>query len=155
TQREIAEAITRSLGTQLSAGKSLSASGEERAAANPDAYVEYLKGLYFRNQGTGDNMKTAIEHFQRAIALNPGYAEAYAALAASYILIPSYTATPTLDMTPKIREAADKAIALDNTLTEAHVAKGWALAYNYEWKGAEREFQQALELNSGEAATHL
>jgi adenylate cyclase len=94
-QREISHAISRSLGMQLASSRA-TRSPEIQTPVNPEAYLEYLRGLYYWNRATGENLKLAIGHFEKAIALNPAYAQAYAGLASSYVLIPSYTNTPAM-----------------------------------------------------------
>lgn len=98
-------------------------------------------------------MKKAIEYFQQAIDKDPNYALAYAGLADAYHeLAYSY---PPREMMPKAKAAAMKALELDDSIAEAHAALGWVKwRYDWDWTGAEREFQRAIELNPNYAIAH-
>lgn len=121
---------------------------------NVRAYQAYLKGRYFLNQRTAEGISRSIEYFQQAIAIDPQYALAYAALAESYDKSYWFMGLPPKEAIPKEREAAEKALALDETLCEAHVAM--ATVYANEWKlpEAAREEERAIELNPGNAEAH-
>ena len=125
-----------------------------RPTENPEAHQLYLKGRYFWNRRTTENLKKAGEYFQQAIALDPTYALAYAGLADVHTLMPIYAATAPRDEIPKALVAARKAVELDDTLAEAHTALANALAENVQFAPAEREFRRALELNPGYATAH-
>ena len=150
-QSEIAKAITQSLGTQLLRAKAYT---EESAGRNPDAYEEYLKGRYFWNKNTPENIETAIEYFQNSIAKDPVYAPAYVGLAHSYAMLPVYGITPSQEAVPKIRAAASKALELDVTLGEAYVDLARAFGYEFDWSSAESEFKKGLELSPSDAVGH-
>ena len=87
--------------------------------------------------------------------IDPTYAEAYAGIAASYIVLHGYRILPPTEAYPRVRVAAQKALELDETLSEAHLALG-TLKWEYEWDsdGAEREYRRAIELNPNNATTH-
>jgi len=135
--------------------------GEERAGLikrytdDIEAYNLYLKGRYFWNKRTEDDLKKGIEYFKQAIEVDPNYALAYAGLADCYIVLPFYAGRLPEDAYPKARTVALKALELDNMLAEAHTSlaavKGW---YDWDWPAAEREFNRAIELNPGLAAVH-
>ncbi len=117
---------------------------------NPAAHDAYLKGRYHANQFSPDGFAKAIQYFEEAVRIDPGYALGYAGLGDVYTTIAALGALPSKDLYPKAKGAAQKALDLDETLAEAHVAMGWTrLSYEWDWKGAEREFQWALELNPG------
>jgi serine/threonine protein kinase len=120
----------------------------EKGTANLQAYNEYKLGGFFWNKRTGEGLNRAIEHFHRATELDPKFARAYAGLSDCYNLLAEYgTATPA-ESKPKAREAAQRALALDDRLAEAHASLGKVLhEYDYDWAAAEREFQRAIELN--------
>ena len=121
---------------------------------DPDAYEAYLKGRYFWNKRTGDGLRTAIEYFRRAITIDPGYAEAYSGLADSYAVAGDwkYGVLPPLDAFPRATAAVAKALALDDSLGEAHASLAYALdLYGWDWTAAETEYQQAIQLNPGYA----
>jgi len=116
----------------------------------PEAYQAYLKGRFYFYQHKDEAFPKAIDSFNRAIALDPNYAQAYAALASVYTEISSGYVAPTEAM-PRAKDAVQKALALDNSLAEAHVA----LAEVYWWGdwnffAAEQELKRAMELNSSE-----
>ena len=100
-------------------------------------------------------MQTAIQHFERAIAKDPAYALAYAGLADCYALISFFSTVPPQESFPKLQAAASKALQIDDTLGEAHSALGpYKEFYEWDWAGAEREHQRALQLNPSYAVGH-
>jgi adenylate cyclase len=125
-----------------------------RPTENPEAHQLYLKGRYFWNRRTAQNLKKAGEYFQQAIALDPSYALAYAGLSDVHTLMPIYAATAPRDELPKGLAAARKAVELDDASAEAHTSLANALAENVQFVPAEREFRRALELNPGYATAH-
>jgi serine/threonine-protein kinase len=127
----------------------------KRYTDNTQAYHLYLQGRYFWNKRTVQNLRKAIEHFEQAIRLDPSYALAYAGLADSYVLLNHYSPAPMSDAFPRARDAAQRALRIDNSLAEPHAALG-CVKYNYEWDwpGAEIEFQRAIELNPNDATAH-
>jgi len=123
--------------------------------ANPEAYQDYLKGLYWRNKITAEGFTKGIEYFQQAIAKDPTYALAYAGLADCYSARANNGYVPPREGYPKAKEAALKALELDDTLAEAHTALAFIKTdYDWDWSGADREFQRAIELNPGYALAH-
>jgi TolB-like protein/DNA-binding winged helix-turn-helix (wHTH) protein len=150
--REISQSIQRTLG------------GPERSETvrqptlTPQAYQAYdlcLKGLYFWNKRNVPGFQQAIEYFQQAIAKDPSYAPAYAGLANSYALMPGYTPAPAAQYMPKAREAAVRALEIDDALPEAHVALALILEnYDWDWNTAEKEYRRAIELNPNYATAH-
>jgi serine/threonine-protein kinase len=122
---------------------------------NTEAYQDYLKGRYYWNKRTGDDLKKAIEYFNEAIAKDPAYAVAYAGLADCYIVIPNYSEVTTEEAHVKAKAAALKALEIDETLAEAHTALG-GIKSDYEWDfaGAEAEVKRALTLNPNYATAH-
>jgi len=156
-QREIALAITGALGLELVSKNGrpwLAVSAESAMPVNPEAYQDYLRGRYFVKKETAESMKTAIGYFTDAIAKDPNYAPAYAGLARCYSGIPPLSAARTLEVIPKIRAAALKAIELDDTIGEAHVTLGYADMYSFEWAAAHEELQKAVGLGPGDANAH-
>jgi Flp pilus assembly protein TadD len=120
-----------------------------------EAYEAYLKGRYFWNRRNLDGLKKAIVFFQRAVDQNPRYALAYAGLAESYFALSFYNDAPSGQYFPKATAAATKALEIDDTLAEAHVALGNTLTfYDWDWPGAEREFRRGLALNPSDALGH-
>ena len=124
---------------------------------NPEAYEAYLRGRYFWNKRTPDGLKKAIEYFSRAIDIDPTYAEAYSGLADSYALSGDweYGILSPRDAFQWAKAAATKALALDNSLSEAHTSLAFALdLYGWDWAAAEGEYQLAIRLNPGYATAH-
>jgi len=114
-----------------------------------------LKGLYFWNKRNVPGFQQAIVYFQQAIAKDPDYAPAYAGLANNYVLLPGYTLAPASKYMPKAREAAARALQLDDHLPEAHVALALILEnYDWDWSSAEKEYRRAIELNPNYATAH-
>jgi len=119
-----------------------------RPTENTEAHQLYLKGRFFWNKRTGNDLKKSIDYFNQAIAADPNYALAYAGVADAYVLLPSYTAGTPRDCYPKAKAAAKKALELDDTLAEAHTSLAMALClYDFDFSQAAREFQRAIELN--------
>ncbi len=119
------------------------------------AYELYLKGRFFWGKRTKEGLQQGIDYFQQAIALNPNYALAYAGLADCYNLLDDWGKMPPRDSFPKARAAAEKAIALDDSLAEAHVSLAMVRgSYDWDWLGAEQEFKRAIELNPNYATAH-
>jgi serine/threonine-protein kinase len=148
-QEEIANDIFEKLRLRLN--------GEDKKRAmkrytdNAEAYQLYLRGRYSWNQATIGGFKRAIDYFQQAIDKDPGYALAYAGLADSYLLLGSYW----VESIPQAKAAALKAIELDRTLAEAHVALGHIkLWLDWDWPAAEVEFKQGIALNPNLALAH-
>ena len=126
-----------------------------RAATSYEVYDLYLKGRYFWNKRSPSGFQQAAEYFQQAIAKDPNYAPAYAGLADTYGLMSTWYLVPHAEYMPKAREAALKALALDETLAEAHVSLALiAENYDYDWETAEKEFQRAIQLNPEYATAH-
>ncbi len=126
-----------------------------RHSRDAEAYQLYLKGRFFWNKRTQDGIEKSIEFFNQAIARDQKYAVAYSALAESFVLQSLWGSTSSREANSKAREAAEKAMVLDVTLAEPHVALALIKEqYDWDWIGAEREFQQALKLNPNYATAH-
>lgn len=123
----------------------------KRYTDNAEAYQLYLRGRYYWNQGTIGGFKRAIEYFQQAVDKDPSYALAHAGLADSYLFLGSYW----VEALPEAKVAALKALELDRSLAEAHVALGHIkLWLDWDWPAAEREFKQGIALNPASALAH-
>src|SRR4051794_29260026 len=151
-ESDISKTIAEKLQAKLtgSANKVLAS----RPTENPEAHQLYLKGRYFWNRRTAENLRKAGDYFQQAIDKDPTYALAYAGLADVHTLLPIYAATAPREELPTGLAAARKAVELDDTLAEAHTALANALAETVQFVSAEREFLRALELNAGYATAH-
>src|SRR5438876_468698 len=118
--------------------------------ADPEAYDAYVRGRHYAAQITPDGFEKAIVNFGRAIELQPRYAQAYADLAETYCWAAAMQSIPAQEGLLKARQAAMKALEMDDSLSQAHSSLAW-VKYAYEWNfpEAEREFHRALELNPG------
>jgi TolB-like protein/Tfp pilus assembly protein PilF len=155
-ESQVAKAIADTLQAKLS-GKEQSAIAA-RPTENSEAHDLYLKGRYFFGKRTGDDFKRAIDYFNQAIAKDPNYALAYAGLADSYVLLPEYSRESSAELFPKARAAAEKALAINNTLAEAHASLGLLLATlstsGINLRESKREFERAIALNPNYAPAH-
>ncbi|MFC2084929.1 tetratricopeptide repeat protein [Bacteroidota bacterium] len=114
---------------------------------NPEAYTYYLRGRHFWYKRTPEDFKKAIAFFKRAIEIDTGYALAYSGLADTYRLLPEYTGISPYSSLPKAREAAEKALKLDNTLAETHTSIAGVLSDEGNRMEAKKEFERAIQLN--------
>jgi eukaryotic-like serine/threonine-protein kinase len=152
-QREIAREITNNLRPALSGIEQSRA--DKQYTANSEAYQLYLQGRFYWNKRTPAGFQKAIPFFQQAIDKDPNYALAYSGLADTYALLASYTTDLPRELMPKAKEAALKALALDDKLAEAHASLGQIAAYyDYDFPTAEREYRRAIELNPNYATAH-
>ena len=151
-QNVVAGAITTALRERLRRPPAPAAAG-----ARPETLEAYLKGRFFWNKRTPADLLRAMEFYRRAIALEDGFAPAYAGLAECLVLLGSAEmgAMAPADAMPKAREAAAKALALDPGLAEAHAALALVkLAYDWDWAGAEQSFRKATLLNPDCVTAH-
>jgi len=143
-QSEIARAIARQVDVRLSPQEQ--ARLAQARPVNPAAHEAYLRGL------TADDLGKAMGYFQQAIQLDPNYAPAHAGQADLYYFFGLFGIMPPPQAFSQMRAAAEKALALDETLANAHGALALVkLHYDWDWAGAEREFKRALELNPSQA----
>jgi TolB-like protein/DNA-binding winged helix-turn-helix (wHTH) protein len=121
----------------------------------PEAQEAYLKGRYYWNTLSDGGCEKGIEYFNEAIRKAPDYAAAYAGLADCYAVL-SIFRSRAMETFPKAKEAATKAIALDDSLAEAHAILGSVLfLYDWNWQAAEAEYQRSIELNPSYAPVHM
>jgi serine/threonine-protein kinase len=125
-----------------------------RPTENPEAHQLYLRGRYFWNRRTLENLKKALGYFQQAIEEDPSYALAYAGLADSYSLMPVYSNNPPKEDIERAISAAHRALELDDSLAEAHTSLGNALEVDCQFSAAEEEFKRAIALNPNYATAH-
>lgn len=117
---------------------------------NPEAHELYLKARYYWNKRTEESVRKSFAYFQRAIDLDPTYAQGYAGLADAYNILGYYNALSPSEAYPKGKAAALKALELDDSLAEPHAALGVVRRdFEWDWPGAQQEFQRANELNPG------
>jgi TolB-like protein/class 3 adenylate cyclase/Flp pilus assembly protein TadD len=118
------------------------------ATKNITAYTYYLKGLHYWNKITPADVMKAIEFYERAIAIEPTYAHAYAMAASAYSMMGSRGQMIPAKAFEVVHRYADKAMALDDTIAESYIAKANAyLLYDWKWKEAYEALQKALDLN--------
>ncbi|HUK52695.1 MAG TPA: protein kinase, partial [Candidatus Binatia bacterium] len=146
--REIADGIQVALTPQDQARLSSS------RKVDPEAYEAYLRGRHAWEQANGADLRRSIELYKQALARDPNYALAYAGMADSYTMLSDFYLPPR-DVIPQATEAANKAIALDDSLAQAHSALAAIhFFYDWDWPGAEREWKRAIELNPNFADAH-
>lgn len=152
-QGNVAQSIANAIRVRVTPAEIVRITPDRRV--DPEAYEAYLKARYFLEKRTSDGIYKAVEYFQQAILKDPRYAEAYAGLAKTYQLLGSYELLPPEDSYPKAREAADSALQLDNTLSEAYAARALSTSmYEHDWNAAEEDFQRAFKVNSNDAMAH-
>ncbi len=148
-QQDVADSIVSEIQPKLRPPGSASVSRKRQV--NPEAYDAYLRGMYFWYKFNEAGDRRAVEYFEESIRKDPSYALGYVGLSNAYHEL-AYYARP-LDVMPKSKEAAEKALKIDDTLADAHAALGWVKwVYDWDWPGAEREFQRALQLNPGQGS---
>jgi len=152
-QEKIAMEISENLRWQLS--------GEEQSqmtkkhTQNPEAYRSYLEGRYWWNKRSKEGFERAVELFNEAIEQDPLYAQAYAGLADTYLLLPVYYHRTPDQAFPQARASAEKALEIDDSLAEAHTSLAYIIFhYDWDWAAAEAEFKRAIELTPNHANTH-
>lgn len=140
------EEITREVSQRLK----LDLTPQEQAVR--EAYQLYLRGRYHWNRRTVADLKQGVDSFEQAIKRAPNYAPAYAGLADSYNMLGTYGAMSSVEAAAKAKEAANRALALDESLAEAHSSLAFVKhRYDWDWAGAEEEFKHAITLDSNYA----
>jgi serine/threonine protein kinase/tetratricopeptide (TPR) repeat protein len=152
-QDEVSKKISQSLRLRLSG------EDEEKLAKrytkDAEAYRLYLKGRYFWNKRNEEGFRNGIDYFRRAEEKDPTFALAFSGLADSYALLCDIGAAKPVDEMPKAKAAAEKAVDADPTLAEAYTSRAFVrLAYDWDWVGAQDDFQQALKLNPKYPTAH-
>jgi serine/threonine-protein kinase len=153
-QAELASAIAQEVNVRLTSSEQLRLTAAP--SVNPEAHDAYLKGRYFFNRPSDENLQKAIAQFEEAVRLSPEFAPAFSGLSDAYLWA-GYnegflTAT---EARPKAQAAAQKAVQLDDDSAEAHASLAtFKLFYEYDLAGSEREFQRALTLNPNYAFAH-
>ncbi len=153
-QAELASAIASAINVQLTPGEA----SRLRAApmVDPEAHDAYLKGRFFFNRPSDENLQKAIVQFNEAVRLSPTFAPAYSGLSDAYTWA-AYNEgfIRAVDAKPLAKAAAERAVELDSLSAEAHtslaVFKAW---FEYDWEGSEREFRRAIALNPSYAFAH-
>lgn len=123
---------------------------------NPDAHLAYLQGRYSWNKRTEPDFRRAIGFFEQAIAIDPSYAPAYSGLADAYLLLSNYGHMAVEEALPKAKQAANRALVLDDSLAEGHASLGFAIeVYDRDLRVAAQQFERALALNPNYATGRM
>jgi TolB-like protein/tetratricopeptide (TPR) repeat protein len=156
------ESALRTLAWQVAGELAVQVYGEERrrlarqSTDSPAAYTLYLKGRYFWNKRDRSSMQQARGCFEQAIDLDPVFAQAWAGLADTFCVLGGYMLLQPEDAYPRARAAAERALALDDELPEAHASLATILADHYwDWPDAGRHYRRAIELNPSYATARL
>ena len=150
-QEEIALQVVRALEVEL--GERERGLLAKQGTLDPEAYELYRRGRYLWGSRTKEGHERAMEYFQRAIARDSSYADAYAGMADVYLTAHLYNLStlPEAETYSRIKWAAERALALDPESASAHTSFAIVLWWQRNWPGAEREFRRAIELNPGGA----
>ncbi len=122
--------------------------------ANPEAYQLYLKGRFYWNKRGTENLNKAIEQFKAATEKDPSYALAYVGLADCYVLLENYAGTPASETLPQAKAYVARALAIDDSLAEAHVSSAYLSDQLWEWAESEKEFKRAIAMNPNYPTAH-
>ncbi|HJX93472.1 MAG TPA: tetratricopeptide repeat protein [Pyrinomonadaceae bacterium] len=152
TQKEIATEITNKLRLKLSGESEQKLT--KKYTDNNEAYQLYLKGRFFWNKRDEENLRKAIEEFKAAADQDPNFALAYVGLADSYVLLPFYSSATSAEVTPPAKAYAERALAIDSSLGEAHSSLGYVDRLLWNWTEAEKELKRGIELNPNYATAH-
>ncbi len=148
----LVEQVAANLAVRISPGerKNLRARG-----LNPEAHEYYLKGRYEWGKRTRQGFETAADYFRQAIDLDSGYARAHAGLADCYLLLGAYSFYPQMEMLPKAKATALRALDLDPSLAEAHATLGLVTQnLDWDWAAAEQHYRQAIALDPNYPTAH-
>ena len=152
-QNDIAREVSQRLGSQLSAADQQKLT--KGSTGNPEAYRLYLKGKYYTYKLTKEGFETGIDYFNQALVIDPNYALAYSGLAFNYVNQDDWYLPPG-EAVPKAKEAAKRALAIDDSDAMAHlvlaIAAHW---YDWDWTAAEVEFKRAIELNPNSSEAYV
>jgi serine/threonine protein kinase/Tfp pilus assembly protein PilF len=151
-QNEIAHDVSTNLKAKLSGAEEQKVT--RTGTADAEAYQAYLKGRYYWNRRTAENLKKAIEQFKTATGRDANYALAYAGLADCYAVLHEYAGAPTAETVPQAKAFAERALSLDGQLAEPHATLGSINESLWQWTEAEKEFKTAIELNPNYPTTY-
>jgi len=153
-QAELATAIAGEINVRLTAREADHLAATR--AVDPEAYDAYLRGRYFFNRPSDENLQKAIGHFEEAVRRSPDFAMAWSGLSDAYLWMGYNEGLMTSsEARGKAKEAAERAVSLDPNSAEAHASLAtFKLFYEYDWVGSEREYRRAIELNPSYAFAH-
>ena len=145
-EKEIVQAVAEKLELRLTGTAKKQV--PKRSTEDPQAFQLYLKGRYYWNRHSEESLRKGLEYFNRAIEIDPAYALAYAGVADSYSMLVWNIMLSAREGLPKAKAAATKALEIDPRLAEAYSALAFVkLFYDWDWPGAEKAFQKAIQLN--------
>src|SRR5256714_1383657 len=144
-ESEIAKTIAETLQAKITGSEKTAMA--KTPTTNTEAYELYLKGRFFWNKRTGGDLRKSIEYLKQAVTKDPRYALAYAGLADSYMLLPNYGSTSSQEALPPARTATKKALALDDSLAEAHASLGLLATIELDLERALSELERAVQFN--------
>src|SRR6266566_3693142 len=153
-QDAIARTITNAIQITLSSSQQSPVASTADRPVDPEAYDLYLRGRAEWNEWTEQGTRKSIEYFQRAVQRDPGYAPAWAGLSDAYTHMGQFLLLPPRVAVFKAKAAAERAIQLDETLSEARVSLASALLLQWSWSAGEKELQRAITLNPNNAQAH-
>ena len=152
-ESEIAKTIADTLQAKLTGSEKDAMS--KKPTSNTEAYELYLKGRFFWNKRSSEDLPRAVEFYNKAIAQDPNYALAYAGLADCYVLYPDYGVGAPAEFYPKGKQMAEKALSLDSSLGEPHAALGLVYTnFDRDFKAAITEFDRAIQLDPNYATAY-
>jgi eukaryotic-like serine/threonine-protein kinase len=151
-KQAIAREVTENLRLRLSDAEQRQLTRHD--TTNAEAYQFYLRGRYFWNKRTAEGIKKAIEQFQQAIDRDPNYALGYVGLVDCYGLLEEYAGVPVSETLPKARAAADRALQIDDSLSEGHTSSAFLFYQMWRWQEAEEEYKRAVSLNPNYPTAH-
>jgi eukaryotic-like serine/threonine-protein kinase len=152
-QGEVAREIADEIQITLTPQDELRLAGAPRV--NPEAHDAYLRGRYYWDKGTPEDLKKSFDYFEQALEKDPRYAPAYVGIAEYYSYLPFFTNSTPDEAFPKAKAAVAKALELDDTLAAAHAAQAYIkIYYDWDWAAGEREFRRALSLDPNDADSH-
>jgi adenylate cyclase len=151
-QTEVAQNVADALKTELLDRERQQI--EKKPTRNVGAYTLYLKGRYYWNERSKESLEKAIKYFEEGTKRDPEFALAYSGLADSYIVLVDHGYLAPSEGYAKARNAATRALELDDTLAEAHTSLANILSAEWDWTGAEEEFAKALRANPNYATAH-
>jgi TolB-like protein/DNA-binding winged helix-turn-helix (wHTH) protein/Tfp pilus assembly protein PilF len=150
-EREVSGNVAREIQLELTSQEQ--ANLAQPRPVDPEAHELYLKGRFYWNQRTPNAFKKSVDYFEGAIRRDPNYAEAYVGLADAYRFL--MNTSPPDEVLPKARAAAEKALAINPNLAEAHASLGLIAPYfDWDWETARKHLERALQLNPNSAITH-
>jgi TolB-like protein/Flp pilus assembly protein TadD len=152
-ESEIAKTVADTLRLKLTGSEKIQLA--KNPTTNQEAYQLYLKGRFFWGKRTAADLRKSIDYFNQAITKDPDFAQAYAMLAQAWVLLPAYDGGAPKECAPPAEAAIQKALALDETSSEAHAALGVIRAqFEFNFSAAMAEFERALQLNPNDATAH-